>query len=83
MTIEDLKNAEFDMRKVHAYIEESNCVALLWPISCVKEVRPDLNDEQCMVVLRNFVDRYVFDDGPGQCADTMFPPPNDEPPRSP
>ena len=42
---------------VHALLAERRQITIVWDIADVKEVRPDLDDEQCWQVLRQ-VERW-------------------------
>lgn len=42
---------------IHATLAERREIAIIWCIDDVKEVRPDLNEDQCWQVLQN-VERH-------------------------
>ncbi len=37
---------------------ENNSISIVWSIEDVKGIRPDLNDDQCMKVLRMVEDKH-------------------------
>ena len=41
-----------DVYEVEAWLEARGYIAYLWSIEDVKELRPDLTDEECMAVLK-------------------------------
>ena len=41
-----------DSHEINISSDTQDCIAILWHIDDVREVRPDLNDTQCREVLR-------------------------------
>ncbi len=58
--------------------DESNSIAILWSIADVKDIRPDLTDEECLEVLHHQEQNHdasigVSWDTLSWCADYCFP----------
>lgn len=57
---------------------ENNSISIIWSIEDVKGVRPDLNNDQCMKVLRMVEDNHDANHGVNWdeiegCADYLYP----------